>query len=320
MPARQTLRASALLALVMPLCLSPDSAPAQAPADPDPALLASELGAALGAADWEAAVAPAEALAQLAQEEHLAALYRLLGIHCRRGDRPAAYATLEVLLNAGWWDHGRLRQDPDLALINQEDRCRAMLRRAWSKQYIGMLERESRDTVQKPTEIMAALGLRPGERVADIGAGSGYFTLRIAQAVGDRGKVWALDIRQEMLDHIAGRLAEAQLANVELKLVPPDDPLLPAGGIDTVLMVDTIHYVQDRTAYARKLRAALAPGGRVVVIDFRYDPTAQREFAPPPEQQVPQATLESEFATAGLGVERAYDFLPEQYFLVFTAE
>jgi len=320
MPIRQALRAYALIAFAISLIAVPRAVTAQPPSNADPALLMAQLGAALAASDWPAAVAPAEALVQLAQEEHLEALYRLLGIHCQRGDRAAAYATLEALLDAGWWDHGRLRQDPDLALINQEDRCRGMLRKAWSRQYIGMLERESRDAMQKPAEIMAALGLRPGERVADVGAGSGYFTLRIAQAVGEGGKVWALDIRQEMLDHIAGRLAAAQLANVELKLVPPDDPLLPAGAVDTILMVDTIHYIQDRTVYARKLRAALAPGGRVVIVDFRYDAAIQREFAPPPEQQVPQATLEREFAAAGLGLARAYDFLPEQYFLIFTAD
>ncbi len=295
------------------------TASAQPPVEPDPAALRARLDAALAAAAWDSAVAPAEALAVLAQDQHLEALYTVLRIHCQRADRPSAYETLEVLLDAGWWDHRRLRTDPDLALINQEERCRTLVRRSWSRQYIRMLERDSRDAMQKPAEIMAALAVKPGERVADVGAGSGYFTLRLAEAVGDAGRVWALDIRQEMLDHIAGRLREAELANVELKLVPPDDPQLPAGGVDTILMVDTIHYVQDRASYARKLAAALAPGGRVVVIDFRYDPTAKREFAPPIEQQVPQETLDREMAAAGLAVVASYDFLPEQYFVVYAA-
>jgi SAM-dependent methyltransferase len=122
-----------------------------------------------------------------------------------------------------------------------------------------------------------------------------------------------------MLDHIAGRLREAQLSNVELKLVPPDDPQLPAGGFDTILMVDTIHYIKDRAAYARKLREALAPGGRLVIVDFRRDPDAQREFAPPLEQQVARETLDAEMATCGLQPVAAYDFLPEQYFVVYAA-
>jgi SAM-dependent methyltransferase len=262
-------------------------------------------------------VAPAEELATLAANEHLEALYTLLRIDCQRGDRKAAYETLEDLLGAGWWDHRRLREDPDLALINREDRAKAMIRRAWSRQYIRLLERDSRDAVQKPADVMATLAIRPGERVADIGAGSGYFTLRLAEAVGDGGHVWALDIRQEMLDYLAQRLREAQLENVEVRLVEPDDPELPAGGVDIILMVDTIHYIKDRTSYARKLRPALAPGGRLVIIDFRYDPDAVREFAPPLEQQVPRETLDAEMAAAGFAVVAAYDFLPEQYFVVY---
>lgn len=300
------------------LLLGSVAAIAQPPAAPDPAALRVRLENALAGAAWDSAVAPAEDLVVLAQGQHLEALYTLLRIHCQRADRSGAYETLEALLDAGWWDHKRLRTDPELVLITKEDRCVAMVRKAWSKQYIRMLERDSRDAVQKPAEVMAVLAVKPGERVADVGAGSGYFTLRLAEAVGDAGRVWALDIRQEMLDHIAGRLREAQIANVELMLVPPDDPRLPAGGIDTILMVDTIHYVQDRASYARKLAAALAPGGRVVVIDFHYDPTAKREFAPPIEQQVPRETLDREMAAAGLKVVASYDFLPEQYFVIYA--
>lgn len=322
--ARPALGAPLLFTLVLLSTLTaPFSTPAAGPGDAGDAgrePFVAALEAALAAEDWQAALAPAESLVLRAQEQHLSALHGLLAIHCRRGDRAQAYATLEALLDAGCWDFAALRQDPALAPISGEDRFRGMLRRAWSKQYIAMLERDSRDAMQQPAAIMAALALRPGERVADIGAGSGYFTLRLAEAVGERGQVWALDIRQEMLDHIAGRLAEAELANVKLCLVPPDDPQLPAGGVDTVFMVDTIHYVKERQAYAEKLRAALAPGGRVVIIDFRYDPQAQREFAPPPEQQVPEATLIAECAAAGLTLAERHDFLPEQYFLVFRAQ
>lgn len=92
-----------------------------------------------------------------------------------------------------------------------------------------MLEHKDRDAFQKPDQIMAALAFKPGECVADIGAGSGYFTVRIAQVVGPKGTVWALDIEQAMLDHIERRLKEEKLQNVRLLQLPPDDPQLPIG-------------------------------------------------------------------------------------------
>ena len=153
--------------------------------------------------------------------------------------------------------------------------------------------------------------------VADVGAGSGYFTIPVARAVGADGRVIATDIRQEMLDYIANRLTDEGVTNVELVKVEPDDPGLPAGGVDLVLMVDVMHYVKDRVSYGRKLRSSLSPGGRLVVIDFRHDPDAEREFAPPPEQQIPQGTLDLEMGEAGFEVAASYDFLPEQYFVVY---
>jgi hypothetical protein len=122
-----------------------------------------------------------------------------------------------------------------------------------------------------------------------------------------------------MLDYIAARLTDEGIENVELGLVEPDDPALPAHGVDTILMVDVFHYIKERTEYGNKLLAGLAPGGRLVVIDFRYDPQAVREFAPPPEQQVPRETLDAELAAAGFRVRASYDFLPEQYFVVYEA-
>ena len=294
-------------------------APAAAEAAPDEAALRTRLDTALAAAAWDSALAPAEELAALGQERYLEALYVVLRVHCARQDHAKASATLDALLDAGWWDYRRLRSDPDVAFLMHEDAAKARVRRAWASQYIAMLDRESRDAMQKPDEVMAALAVKEGERVADVGAGSGYFTLRLARAVGAAGHVLALDIRQEMLDSIAAKVREAQLDNVELKLVPADDPQLPPGGCDLVLMVDTIHYIPDRVAYARRLREGLAPGGRLVIIDFRYDPAAVREFAPPPEQQVPREALDADLAQAGLVVAASFEFLPEQYFVVYRA-
>jgi SAM-dependent methyltransferase len=287
--------------------------------EPDRDELRQQLAETLAAGDLDGSVPLAEQVAFAELVDYLDASYELLRIHCRRGDEKQAFDTVESMFEAGYWDFRRMMKDEDLALVNTTDRFRAMVRAAWSKQYIGMLERDTRDAMQHPDEIMQRLGIRPGDVVADVGAGSGYFTIPVARAVGADGRVIATDIRQEMLDFISARLAEEGITNVELVKVEPDDPGLPDGTVDLVLMVDVMHYVKERAAYGRRLRSSLSADGRLVVIDFRYDPEAQREFAPPPEQQVPRETLDLEMAEAGFEVVESHDFLPEQYFVIYRA-
>lgn len=272
-----------------------------------------------------ASAQPSDEAVKLAEErafteltEYLDATYELLRLHCQRTDTEAAFETVETMLAAGYWDFRRLLDDPDLRLVSSTERLKSMVRTAWTKQYISMLERDSRDEMQQPRRVLAALGVEPGEVVADVGAGSGYFTVLLAEAVGPRGRVIATDIRQEMLDYLGKRLGDAGIDNVELVKVEPDDPGLPPGTVRTVLMVDVMHYVKDRAAYAKKLRQVLAPGGRVAIIDFRYDPEAEREFAPPPSQQVARAALDRDMAEAGFEVDESFDFLREQYFVIYS--
>jgi ubiquinone/menaquinone biosynthesis C-methylase UbiE len=167
---------------------------------------------------------------------------------------------------------------------------------------------------------MAALGLKKGERVADIGAGSGYFTIPVARAVGPEGAVWALDIEPFMVDYVEKRAREAGLKNVKPVLVQKDDPALPPGGVDTILMVDTYHYVRNRAEYAKKLRAGLAPGGRVVIIDYIPKTWEERPWGPLPHNQFPKETVDAEMAAAGLKPVKVHDFLTEQYFVEYRAE
>jgi ubiquinone/menaquinone biosynthesis C-methylase UbiE len=250
-------------------------------------------------------------------------LYNIACLHALRGDKAKAYEFLYKAVDAGFWNAQQMMNDEDLAGLKGDDLHKELVRGAWANGYIWMLERDEREEFQKKDEIMEALALRPGETVADIGAGSGYFTIPVAKAVGPKGKVLAIDISQHMLDYIERRIKAEQLGNVELRKVERDDPQLPDGGVDLILMVDTIHYTLEpeaRTSYAKKLRAGLAPGGRVVIIDYIPKPWEERPWGPPPQQHLSRETLNEDMARGGLKVLKEYDFLPEQYFVVYGAE
>lgn len=250
-------------------------------------------------------------------------LYNIACLHALRGDKAKAYEFLYKAVDAGFWNAQQMMNDEDLAILKGDDLHKELVRRAWANGYIWMLERDEREEFQKKDEVLKALELRPGETVADIGAGSGYFTIPVAKAVGPEGTVLAIDISQLMLDYIERRIKAEQLENVELRKVERDDPQLPDGGVDLILMVDTIHYIMDtdaRTAYAKKLRAGLAPGGRLVIIDYIPKPWEERPWGPPPQQHLPVETLNEDMARGGLKVIKQYDFLPEQYFVVYGAE
>ncbi len=257
---------------------------------------------------------------EIAEPRHYETLYNIASLHAVLGNKNRAYEYLNKAIDAGFWNIQQLRQDENFANIREETYFRELLRKAWSNGYLAMLERPEREEYQKKDEIMRALELKPGQRVADIGAGSGYFTIPVAKAVGPTGKVWAIDIFQEMLNYIDRRLKAEQLENVELLKVERDDPQLPPAGVDIILMVDTYHYIQNRTEYAKKLREGLAPGGKVVVIDFIPKPWEERPWGPPPEQHLSKETLNSEMAEAGLKVVKDHDFLPEQFFVVYEAQ
>lgn len=267
--------------------------------------------------DFQAALKAAGEVRAWTEYQDGEALYRIAGLHCRLGQNEEAYAKLQEAFDRGYFDLSKLRQDPDFEALRAEDRFRSMVRKKWATQYIAMLERPERASFQKPDQVMAALAFKPGEKVADVGAGSGYFTIPVARAVGPGAEVLAADIRQEMLDYLKKRLETEKVSNVKLLLVQPDDPLLPPGGLDTILMVDTFHYIKDGAAYAKKLRAGLAPGGRVVIIDYTPKPFEERPWGPPPEQQVSREKMDEMLAAGGLIPAKVHTFLPEQYFVEY---
>ena len=165
----------------------------------------------------------------------------------------------------------------------------------------------ARDAWQKPEEVLKALELKPGEVVADIGTGAGYFANRFAARVA---KVYAVDIDEGLLK-ITARSAPA---NVEPVLAARDDPRLPDGSVDTVFFCDVVHHIENRVAYYRRLGRVLRPGGRVVVIDFHKRPLP---VGPPPHAKLSADQVIADMMGAGFRLARQFDFLPHQYFLVF---
>jgi SAM-dependent methyltransferase len=169
-----------------------------------------------------------------------------------------------------------------------------------------------RDAIQKPHEVIKALALKPDALVADIGAGTGYFSVRLAHAV-PKGRVYAVDIEPDMVKHLAERAKKEQLANVTAVVGAPDNPRLPQK-VDLALMVDVYHHIAGRPRYLARLAESLKPGGRIALIDFRPDAPE----GPPPGERITPEAAKAEFARAGFRLVQEQRFLPQQYFLVFA--
>jgi arsenite methyltransferase len=181
------------------------------------------------------------------------------------------------------------------------------------KAYIAMLEDPARDAYQKPHDVMAALALRDGERIADIGSGSGYFSLRFAMHVGSAGRVYAVDISPDMITYLNRRIRDAGLDNVRTILAPPDDPLLADASMDRIFICETWHHIEGHAHYLSVLKKALKAGGQVVVVDFQKKETP----GPPMEMRVSREDVVREFEQNGYRLMKEHTFLPYQYFLVF---
>jgi ubiquinone/menaquinone biosynthesis C-methylase UbiE len=175
----------------------------------------------------------------------------------------------------------------------------------WAKEF----DDPARDAWQRPADAVAALQISPGMTVADVGAGTGYFLPHLSRAVGPQGKVLALDIEPDMVRYMKERAGREGLANVDARLVPLDDAQLPARKVDRVLVVDTWHHIDARVAYAARLRAGLAPGGAVFVVDFKLDAS----HGPPREHRLSPEQVVAELGQGGLRAEILPARLPEQY-------
>jgi SAM-dependent methyltransferase len=179
---------------------------------------------------------------------------------------------------------------------------------AWAKRF----DDPARDGWQKPGDVIALMKVEPGQTAADIGAGTGYFLRHLSAAVGEKGRVLGLDIEPSMVEYMKRRAGREGLKNVEARVIPGDDPSLPAGGVDRVLIVNTWHHIPAREAYVKKLAAGLAPGGAVFVVDF----TKASPEGPPAEHRLPPGKVAAELRAGGLATEVLEDKLPRQYVVI----
>jgi SAM-dependent methyltransferase len=179
------------------------------------------------------------------------------------------------------------------------------------------LERTERDEEEAPDLALRVLNIRKGASVADIGAGSGYMTVRLAARVGPTGRVFANDVQPQMLDILARRLADKRIANVTMVQGTFDDPKLPPASVDLELMVDVYHEFSQPQAMLRHLREALKPGGRLVLLEYRKeDPTIP--IRPEHKMSVAEAKLEVE--AEGFTLSTVDESLPRQHILIFTVK
>jgi predicted methyltransferase len=178
-----------------------------------------------------------------------------------------------------------------------------------------ILEARERDRWQKPQALVAALGLRPGDAVADVGAGSGYMMAHLARAVGPRGRVYAQDLQSEMVRLLRRRAR--RFANVRAVQGCVADPNLPPASVDAALLLTSYHEMRAPIPLLSRLRAALRPGGRLVIVDWNDFETGVATPPVPGADRVPEETVLREAGRAGWRLVRREVFLPYQYYLVF---
>lgn len=185
---------------------------------------------------------------------------------------------------------------------------------AGAERWARVFDDPARDAWQKPHEVIGALKLAPDASVADIGAGTGYFAVRLAHMT-PQGRVYAVDIEPDMVSYLRDRAQRSGLANLEAVQGATDDPKLPAA-VDVALMVDTYHHVARREDYFRRLAARLKPGGAVAIVDF----TLESPVGPPRSSRVPASQVKAEMRRAGYTLAAEHGFLPHQYFFVFRPD
>jgi ubiquinone/menaquinone biosynthesis C-methylase UbiE len=177
------------------------------------------------------------------------------------------------------------------------------------------LERPGRDEEQRPDLIIRTMGLENGNVVADLGAGTGYFTRPLARAVAPFGRVYAVDIQPEMISLLKQNVEKAGIKNVLPVLGAADDPKLPKEAMDWILLVDVYHELQQPRAMLARMREALKPSGRIALVEYRLEGLTASHVRPEHRMSVKQ--ILAEWEPSGFRLVKTYEFLPSQHFLVF---
>ena len=178
----------------------------------------------------------------------------------------------------------------------------------------GWLERPERQQEERPDLLLRELELKPGMVAADVGAGTGYYTSRLARAVGESGRVYAVDVQPEMLELLAANMARQDIRNFKPVLATPRDPRLPPNSVDLILLVDVYHELEYPREVLEKLVAALAPGGRIAFVEYRAeDPRVPIKTL----HKMSEAQIRKEAEVFELSWQRTYRGLPWQHLVIF---
>ena len=177
-----------------------------------------------------------------------------------------------------------------------------------------MFNKKAADPKNKPNQIIEAIGLKSGQVIADIGSGGGYFTLKFAEIVGEKGKVYAVDTDEKLLEFVGNSAKQRGLNNV-ITVLAKDKLELPKESLDFVFMRNVTHHIPNRVSYFKALKKFLKPCGKVIIIEYKKSKpfTFRGMFG----HYVPKETIVQEMEEAGYVLEKEFDFLPEQHFTIY---
>jgi len=181
-----------------------------------------------------------------------------------------------------------------------------------------MFNKKASDPKNKPDQVVESIALKPGQSIADIGCGGGYFSLRFAEMVGKEGRVYAIDTKPEFLEYVKNSAKEKGLDNVVPMLISGDKLDLPQKSLDFIFMRNVTHHIPNRVEYFRNLKQFLKTDGKIIIIEYkRGKPFTFRGIF---RHYIPKETIIQEMEEAGYLVEKEFDFLPEQHFTIYTTK